>query len=115
MLIPPSTFMLVLPSGIDLHVHVTFQEPMKVLLLTPHHLMEKPLSVEEQQWISENGGEEGTQSVRLCYEDYSKHAVLKAILPADVKEVPVSFETVGHIAHYNLREEHLPYRSIIGR
>jgi len=30
-------------------------------------------------------------------------------------EVPTSFETVGHIAHLNLREELLPFKHIIGQ
>ena len=30
-------------------------------------------------------------------------------------EVPSSFETVGHIAHLNLREELLPYKHIVGQ
>lgn len=36
------------------------------------------------------------------------------LLPADV-EVPTSFETVGHIIHLNLRDEHLPYKHVIGQ
>jgi tRNA G37 N-methylase Trm5 len=39
---------------------------------------------------------------------------VQRVLPADV-EVPTSFETVGHIAHFNLRPEQLPYRKIIGQ
>jgi tRNA (guanine37-N1)-methyltransferase len=30
-------------------------------------------------------------------------------------EVPTSFETIGHIAHLNLRAEHEPYKHIIGQ
>ena len=40
--------------------------------------------------------------------------ILRELLPAEV-EVPSSFETVGHIAHLNLREQHLPYKHVIGQ
>jgi tRNA (guanine37-N1)-methyltransferase len=36
------------------------------------------------------------------------------LLPAGV-DVPGSFETVGHIAHLNLRDELLPHKYTIGR
>jgi tRNA (guanine37-N1)-methyltransferase len=39
--------------------------------------------------------------------------VLQALLPCD--EVPSSFESVGPIAHVNLREEWLPFQYIIGK
>ena len=39
---------------------------------------------------------------------------LQTLLPASV-DVPTSFETVGHVAHLNLRDEALPYRHLIGR
>ena len=30
-------------------------------------------------------------------------------------EIPGSFETVGHVAHINLRDSALPYKKLIGR
>lgn len=51
----------------------------------------------------------------LDYSHFSIYAVLRALLPAELKEVPTGFETVGHIAHFNLREEYLPFKSLIGK
>jgi len=38
----------------------------------------------------------------------------KALLPPAI-DVPTSFETVGHVAHLNLRDEALPFKQLIGR
>ncbi|EFJ46503.1 hypothetical protein VOLCADRAFT_81828 [Volvox carteri f. nagariensis] len=51
--------------------------------------------------------------VVLDYSMLSTDAVLKRLLPAGV-DAPSSFETIGHIAHLNLRDEQLPYRHLIG-
>ena len=40
--------------------------------------------------------------------------VLEALLPNGMI-IPSAFETVGHIAHLNLRDEHLPYKKIVGK
>lgn len=40
--------------------------------------------------------------------------VLEALLPKGMI-VPSSFETVGHIIHLNLRDEHLPYKNVIAK
>jgi hypothetical protein len=44
----------------------------------------------------------------------SADQVLRRVLPPGLPAVS-SFETIGHIAHLNLRDEHLPYRHIIGQ
>lgn len=77
--------------------------------------MKKPLSSEDHEWIASNGGEEVTRRISLTYGDYSKRTVLQAILPDEIdEEIPTGYEKIGHIAHYNLKEEHLPYKNIIG-
>jgi tRNA G37 N-methylase Trm5 len=39
---------------------------------------------------------------------------LQKLLPEGV-EVPTSFESIGHIAHLNLRPEQLPHKALIGQ
>jgi tRNA (guanine37-N1)-methyltransferase len=51
--------------------------------------------------------------VTLGYEHLSTNEALRALLPPEVT-VPSGFETVGQVAHFNLREEHMPYRYLIG-
>lgn len=40
--------------------------------------------------------------------------ILEALLPKGMI-VPSAFETVGHIAHLNLRDEHLQYKNLIAK
>ena len=54
-------------------------------------------------------------SVEVPYEHFPADAVLRRLLPAHVREIPGAFETIGHVAHVNLREEHLPFKALIGR
>ena len=50
------------------------------------------------------------------YEHLTAEEILRQVIPAAITaEIPSSFETVGHIAHLNLRDELLPYRQSIGR
>jgi tRNA G37 N-methylase Trm5 len=55
-----------------------------------------------------------TYQVILDYSYFTAEEVLRAILPEGV-EVPTAFESVGHIAHLNLREQQLPYKRLIAR
>jgi len=52
--------------------------------------------------------------LELGYEHMNADEALRAILPENV-EVPTSFETVGHLAHFNLKEASLPYKKEIGQ
>lgn len=49
------------------------------------------------------------------HSDAAKLLLVQKIVPQDVREVPHAFESVGHIAHLNLRDELLPYQHIIGQ
>ncbi|KAM0952393.1 putative tRNA (guanine(37)-N(1))-methyltransferase [Dioscorea sansibarensis] len=50
----------------------------------------------------------------LFYDYWQMNELLEALLPEDMV-VPTGFETVGHIAHLNLRDEHLPYKNLIAQ
>lgn len=52
--------------------------------------------------------------VDVDYSYWPAHVVLRRLLPEGL-EVPSSFESVGHIAHLNLREDLLPYKHVIGQ
>ena len=47
------------------------------------------------------------------YTYWNSDEILRATLP-DGMDVPSSFETIGHIAHLNLRPEHEPFKYLIG-
>ncbi|RHY14626.1 hypothetical protein DYB25_002187 [Aphanomyces astaci] len=53
--------------------------------------------------------------ISLDYSFWSVEHVLRRILPDTITEIPASFETIGHIAHLNLRDFHLPYKHVIGQ
>jgi tRNA (guanine37-N1)-methyltransferase len=50
----------------------------------------------------------------LEYKDWTYHEIISAILPEDDQdEIPCGFSQVGHVAHLNLREKYLKYKSLI--
>jgi tRNA (guanine37-N1)-methyltransferase len=51
----------------------------------------------------------------LTYKNFTAAYLLEHALPKEVHPVPTAFETIGHVAHLNLRTRHLPYRYMIGQ
>lgn len=52
--------------------------------------------------------------LKLDYDHWNYLEIVKSILPEDEQgEIPQGFSMVGHVAHMNLREEYLPYKSIL--
>lgn len=105
------------------------------LTLTPPGLSDLPEELARQ--LVQGGAELTPYTLQLGYEHCTGHQALKVspawcaaasghdptrdicsavqrLLPPDT-EVPTAFETVGHIAHLNLKEEHLPYKHVIGQ
>ncbi|KND90293.1 tRNA (guanine(37)-N1)-methyltransferase [Tolypocladium ophioglossoides CBS 100239] len=54
--------------------------------------------------------------VTIGYELWSYLDVMRSVLPEDLHgEIPVGFNTAGHVAHLNLRGQYLPYKHIIAQ
>jgi tRNA (guanine37-N1)-methyltransferase len=55
-------------------------------------------------------------TITITYKNYSIEQVLKAIVPDDKRVNNGSgYSLIGHIAHFNLRDEVLPYKHVIGK
>lgn len=53
--------------------------------------------------------------LQLEYDYWTWNEIVTSILPENLhSEIPHGFNSVGHVAHLNLREHHLPYRRLIG-
>jgi len=73
------------------------------------------LSAEDRAWALGEGARPVRHALRLGYELLTAEQVLRKLLPAAIAEVPSSFETAGHVAHLNLREEVLPFKHLIAQ
>ncbi|KAI4274463.1 MAG: hypothetical protein LQ337_003919 [Flavoplaca oasis] len=52
--------------------------------------------------------------LQLDYSYWAYHDIISAILPENEQdEIPVGFSVVGHVAHLNLRDQYLPYKTLI--
>ncbi|KAJ3214103.1 serine/threonine-protein kinase M1 [Dinochytrium kinnereticum] len=90
--------------------------PTRLLLLDPavataDNFESLPAGV--QEFATSVGAEPSQYTLSLGYDYWTADQILRSILP-DELEVPGSFEMIGHIAHLNLRDQYLPYKSIIG-
>lgn len=72
------------------------------------------LPEEMRGYLQSNGFEAVPHVLRLRYDHFNAEFILKKILPEGM-EIPSSFETIGHIAHINLRDEHKGYEKMIGQ
>ncbi|OAX78991.1 tRNA (guanine(37)-N1)-methyltransferase [Emergomyces africanus] len=51
----------------------------------------------------------------LDYDYFTYKDIIDSILPdEELNEMPVGFTQVGHVAHFNLREQYLPYKYLLG-
>lgn len=86
------------------------------LLLLEKDIQTDPETLPEplKDFTKENEISVGEYEVEVGYENYNAHDALEKLLPKDVM-IPTGFESVGHVAHMNLSEEHMPYKYQIGQ
>lgn len=54
--------------------------------------------------------------LKLDYDYWTSRDVLISLLPEELHDdIPGGFNTAGHVAHLNLRDQHLPYKHVIGQ
>ena len=58
-----------------------------------------------------------SENINIPYQNQPITRILSKILPpsSDGQPPPSSYEQIGHVAHFNLRKEHVPHGNIIGR
>jgi len=67
-----------------------------------------------QALVEEEKFEVVEHTLSIGYDQMSSVEVLKRLMPSGV-EIPSSFESIGHIAHLNLKSNALPYKYLIGQ
>lgn len=88
----------------------------KVILLHPDTPSFEQLPLDVQQLMRDFEIEYPGPEVPVSfnYKQFTASYILSKVLPVEVHPPPTSFESIGHVAHLNLRENHLPYRYLIG-
>jgi len=54
-------------------------------------------------------------SVPLTCKNWTVARVLSVVLPPEAQPPPAAFELIGHIAHFNLKENHRKHKEVIGQ
>lgn len=71
-----------------------------------------PIDVLAKEGISENSFD--YENITLTYINWNANELLKAVLPDEVEPL-TSYSRIGHIIHFNLRDEHVPYKMPIAQ
>ncbi|TPX37685.1 hypothetical protein SmJEL517_g00552 [Synchytrium microbalum] len=104
-------------AGIKPVIDIPSHSTERMLLLDPDVVREpnvQTMSQALQQVIAKEGAVVTPYELHLTYEDWTFEQVIRSVLPTTM-DVPSSFEGVGHIAHFNLRDDYLPYKNLIGQ
>ncbi|KAH6569753.1 hypothetical protein BASA50_009748 [Batrachochytrium salamandrivorans] len=89
---------------------------LRLLLLDPSLSISKidELPAPLKQFALLHKAELTEHTLELKYDYWTSDQILRSILP-DNLDTPGAFETVGHIAHLNLRDQYQPFKNIIGQ
>jgi tRNA (guanine37-N1)-methyltransferase len=95
------------------------QQRYKYILLYPSlmndptfKLPEQVLDLLKEHQVDAQGP---NMTIDIQYHQFPVSYILGKLLPEETHPVPTAFETVGHVAHLNLRDEHVPYAKLIGK
>jgi tRNA (guanine37-N1)-methyltransferase len=88
----------------------------KILLLCPGTPRIKDLPKHVQSILYDAKCFDGPEpyNIQFQYHQFTASFILNQLLPKSIHPVPTAFEMVGHVAHLNLRNHHLSYRTLIG-
>ncbi len=112
----------------------------KQLLLLPHDaaknqtatgmLSSEKIKDDDDSWLSQllaeeeedTSHDENTASIQkgpsrpmsISSDQLSFQYILKRLLPESALPPPSAYEQIGHVAHFNLKEIHLPFKRLIG-
>ncbi|KAI8809576.1 guanine(37)-N1-methyltransferase, partial [Cladochytrium replicatum] len=86
----------------------------RLMLLKPEVDGSAGLDPTSLKALEEIGAEHTTFAFEMTYDFWTADQILRSVLPEEL-DIPGSFETVGHIAHLNLRDQYLPYKKVIGQ
>ena len=95
------------------HSDIAKKDSFKIILLRPSITMENiPEAV--QKVIDDNNLQLVEKSLTTGYENFTYQEALDVLLPDEIT-TPAGYETIGHIAHFNLKEAQFPYKYMIGK
>lgn len=86
----------------------------RLVLLSPAASTVDSLPTAAKNLVNEGVAKLTSHQVEITYDNISADEILRRVLPEGV-EIPRGFETIGHVAHFNLRDQQLPYRKVIGK
>ena len=87
----------------------------KLVLLCPDAPRWKDLPESIRDIVPDGKGDGPTVPMSFDYHNFTASHILHNVLPVELHPPPTAFETIGHVAHLNLRAPHLPYRYLIGQ
>ncbi|EJD54430.1 guanine-N(1)--methyltransferase [Auricularia subglabra TFB-10046 SS5] len=77
---------------------------------------EDELSADAREFLASEGATLVHHDLVLDYDYWSREQILESILPEELcGDAPSSFTITGHLAHYNLRDEYLPFKHLVGQ
>jgi tRNA (guanine37-N1)-methyltransferase len=86
---------------------------LKHLLLCPSVASLDDLTDAQRAALLEEGTQIVDHTMEFGFMYWTSEQILRAAL-GELDEITTSFETIGHIAHMNLRDEQLPHKELIG-